>query len=138
MDLQMDEFLANLIEFLYFFGTAAVLTVVFTVIYWAVTSHNELKLIKENSAAAAAAFSGSLIGFVLPLVNVMVTSFGIVEMILWSGVALIVQIIVYFLVLIPMPRISERIEANEISAGIWLGAASLAGGMLNAAAMTPS
>ena len=50
MDLQMDEFLANLIEFLYFFGTAAVLTVVFTVIYWAVTSHNELKLIKENSA----------------------------------------------------------------------------------------
>ncbi len=51
-------------------------------------------------------------------------------------VAMIVQIVVYFLVRIPMPRVSERIEAGEIAAGIWLGVASLVAGILNAASMT--
>ena len=138
MSLQINEFLASLVDFLYFFGVAVVLTIIFMVIYWAVTKHNEFKLIKENSVAAAVAFSGAIIGFALPLVSVMVNSIGISDMVLWGGVALVVQIVVYFLVRLPMPRISERIEANEISAGIWLGSASLVGGMLNAASMTPT
>ena len=138
MSLQINEFLASLVDFLYFFGVAVVLTIIFMVIYWAVTKHNEFKLIKENSVAAAVAFSGAIIGFALPLVSVMVNSIGIVDMVLWGGVALVVQIVVYFFVRLPMPRISERIEANEISAGIWLGSASLVGGMLNAASMTPT
>ena len=138
MSLQINEFLASLVDFLYFFGVAVVLTIIFMVIYWAVTKHNEFKLIKENSVAAAVAFSGAIIGFALPLVSVMVNSIGIIDMVLWGGVALVVQIVVYFLVRLPMPRISERIEANEISAGIWLGSAALVGGMLNAASMTPT
>ena len=136
MNIDLIEFLNSLTEFLIFFVAAAILTILFTVIYWRVTKHDEFKLIKENSVAAAIAFSGSIIGFALPVVSVMLNSVGVVEMILWSIVALIVQIIVYFLVRLPMPRISERIEANEVSAGIWLGAASLVGGMLNAASMT--
>ena len=138
MSLQINEFLASLVDFLYFFGVAVVLTIIFMVIYWAVTKHNEFKLIKENSVAAAVAFSGAIIGFALPLVSVMVNSIWIIDMVLWGGVALVVQIVVYFFVRLPMPRISERIEANEISAGIWLGSASLVGGMLNAASMTPT
>ena len=138
MSLQINEFLASLVDFLYFFGVAVVLTIIFMVIYWAVTKHNEFKLIKENSVAAAVAFSGAIIGFALPLVSVMVNSIGIIDMVLWGGVAVVVQIVVYFFVRLPMPRISERIEANEISAGIWLGSASLVGGMLNAASMTPT
>ena len=138
MSVQINEFLASLVDFLYFFGVAVVLTIIFMVIYWAVTKHNEFKLIKENSVAAAVAFSGAIIGFALPLVSVMVNSIGIIDMVLWGGVALVVQIVVYFFVRLPMPRISERIEANEISAGIWLGSASLVGGMLNAASMTPT
>ena len=138
MSLQINEFLASLVEFLYFFGVAVVLTIIFMVIYWAVTKHNEFKLIKENSVAAAVEFSGAIIGFALPLVSVMVNSIGIIDMVLWGGVAVVVQIVVYFFVRLPMPRISERIEANEISAGIWLGSASLVGGMLNAASMTPT
>ena len=51
--------------------------------------------------------------------------------------ALIAQIVVYLLVRLPMPRVSERIENNEIAAGIWLGAAALTAGILNAASMTP-
>jgi putative membrane protein len=131
-----NDNLTELPEFLMFFGVAAVLVMIFVGVYSTVTRHNELKLIKEKSTAAAIAFSGSLIGFALPLASAMENSVTIFELILWGVVALIVQIIIYLLVRLPMPRISERITENEVAAGIWLGATSLVGGILNAASMT--
>ena len=128
--------LADLQEFLAFFVVAVILTIIFVGVYSTVTRHNEIKLIKEKSTAAAIAFSGSLIGFAMPLASAMMNSVTILEMVVWGVVALIVQIVVYLLVRLPMPRISERITANEVAAGIWLGATSLVGGILNAASMT--
>jgi len=51
-------------------------------------------------------------------------------------IAIAVQIVVYFLVCLPLPKISERIENGETASGMWLGAASLTGGLLNATCMT--
>ena len=136
MSEQIGTFLVSLSEFLIFFVVAAVLTILFVVIYTRVTRHNELALIKQNSRAAAIAFSGSLIGFALPLASTMINSVTVVEMALWGMVALIVQVLVYLLIRLPMPRISERIEADEVAAGIWLGACSMVAGILNAASMT--
>jgi putative membrane protein len=138
MEFQIEEFIGKFGEFFNFFIVAVLLTLIFTVIYWKVTSHNEFKLIKEKSIAAAVAFSGALIGFALPLVSVMLNSTNVIEMVQWAVVAMVIQIFVYFLVRMPMPKISERIESNEVAAGIWLGVASLVGGMLNAASMTSS
>lgn len=128
--------LADLQDFLAFFVVAVILTIIFVGVYSTVTRHNEIKLIKEKSTAAAIAFSGSLIGFAMPLASAMMNSVTILEMVVWGAIALIVQIVVYLLVRLPMPRISERITANEVAAGIWLGATSLVGGILNAASMT--
>ena len=128
--------LADLQDFLAFFVVAVILTIIFVGVYSTVTRHNEIKLIKEKSTAAAIAFSGSLIGFAMPLASAMMNSVTILEMVVWGVVALIVQIVVYLLVRLPMPRISERITANEVAAGIWLGATSLVAGILNAASMT--
>ena len=136
MSEQFGDFLASLSEFLIFFVVAAVLILLFVVIYTRVTRHNELALIKKNSTAAAVAFSGSLIGFALPLASTMISSVTVVELVLWGVVALIVQVLVYLLIRLPMPRISERIEADEVAAGIWLGACSIVAGILNAASMT--
>ena len=136
MNEQFGLFLANLSEFLLFFVAAAALTLIFVVLYTHVTRHNELALIKKNSTAAALAFSGSLIGFALPLASTMINSVTVVEMVLWGLVALIVQVLVYLVIRLPMPRISERIEADEVAAGIWLGSCSIVAGILNAAAMT--
>ena len=136
MNEQFGLFLANLSEFLLFFVAAAALTLIFVILYTRVTRHNELALIKKNSTAAALAFSGSLIGFAVPLASTMVNSVTVVEMVLWGLVALIVQVLVYLVIRLPMPRISERIEADEVAAGIWLGSCSIVAGILNAAAMT--
>ncbi len=132
----MSLFLENLSEFLLFFVVAAVLTVIFVVIYTRITRHNEIALIKQNSTAAAAAFSGSLLGFALPLASTMINSVTITEMVLWGLVALIVQVLVYLLIRLPMPRVSKRIEDGEVAAGIWLGGWSVVAGILNAASMT--
>ena len=121
MDEQLTRYLTDLSDFLGFFVVSLFLVVVFVAVYTNVTRHSEIKLIKENSVAAAVAFSGSMIGFALPLASAMISSSTILEMIIWGVVAMIVQIVVYLLVRLPMPRVSERIENNEIAAGLWLG-----------------
>ena len=136
MNGQLVIFLTNLTEFLLFFVVASVLALFFVFVYTRVTRHHELALIKENSTAAAVAFSGSLIGFALPLASTMINSINIIELVLWGVIALIVQVLVYLLIRLPMPRISERIEADELAAGIWLGTCSIVAGILNAASMT--
>lgn len=134
--MELMESTNGLLLFLAYLGTAAVLTLVYIVIYMWVTPHPEIALIRQNNLAAAIAFAGSLIGFCLPLANIIAGSVGLIDVALWGGVALVVQIVIYFLARLPMPNISQRIEEGELASGIWLGSASLAGGVLNAACMT--
>jgi len=122
--------------FLAYLGTAVVLTLIYVVIYMWVTPHEEIKLIRENNPAAAVAFAGSLIGFSLPLANTIAGSVSLIDCAIWGVIAIVVQIAIYYIARIPMPKISERIEKGEMASGVWLGGASLAGGLLNAACMT--
>ena len=128
--------LAELPWFLAYLATALVLTLVFAVIYTWVTPHAEIKLIRENNLAASLAFAGSLIGFSLPLASAIAQSVALVDCVVWGVIAMVVQIVIYFLIRLPIPKISERIEKGETASGLWLGAASLTGGLLNAASMT--
>jgi len=122
--------------FLAYMGTAVILTLFYIITYIWVTPHPEIKLIRENNLAAALAFGGSLIGFCLPLASSIANSVSIIECAIWGVVAVIIQIIIFYLVCLPIPKISERIEKGEIASGLWLGVTSLAGGLLNAASMT--
>ena len=117
-------------------ATAVVLTLVYVVIYMWVTPHPEIKLIRENNLAASLAFAGSLVGFCLPLASAIANSMSLVDCVVWGAIALVVQIAIFFFVRLPIPKISERIENSEVASGLWLGTASLAGGILNAASMT--
>ena len=83
--------------------------------------------------AAAIALGLSLLGFVLPVVSAIAHSANVVDCLIWSAIALIVQIVA--IVKIPVPNLSARIAAGELAAAIWLGLASLAAGALNAASM---
>jgi putative membrane protein len=77
----------------------------------------------------------SLLGFTLPVVSAIAHSANVVDCLIWSVIALIVQIVVYFLVKIPVPNLSQRIAEGQMAPAIWLGLASLAAGALNAASM---
>ena len=128
--------LSELPWFVAYMATAVVLTLIYVVIYMWVTPHPEIKLIRENNLAASLAFAGSLVGFTLPLASAITNSGALVDTVIWGLIAIVVQIAVFYLVRMPIPKISERIENGEVASGLWLGSASLAGGILNAASMT--
>lgn len=127
--------LAGLPAFLVYFCTALLVVVAYLFVYMRVTPHNEFQLIRDNDPAAAIALGLSLLGFVLPVVSAIAHSANVVDCLIWSLIALIVQIIVFFIVKIPVPNLSARIAAGEMAAAIWLGLSSLAAGALNAACM---
>lgn len=127
--------LAGLPAFLIYLCVAGVLVAAYLYVYMWVTPHDELALLRSNNTAAAIALALSMIGFALPLTSSIGHSDSVIDMTVWGLVALIVQVAVYFLARIVMPDLSQRIANGEIASAIWLGSASVAAGMLNAASM---
>jgi putative membrane protein len=127
--------LAGLPAFLVYFCTAIIAVTAYLLVYTRVTPHNEFQLIRDNDPAAAIALGLSLLGFTLPLVSAIAHSVNVLDCLVWALVALIVQVVVYYLVKIPVPHLSERIAAGEMAPAIWLGLASLSAGALDAASM---
>ena len=121
--------------FFAYLATAVGLTLAYLVIYMWVTPHDEIKLIRDNNMAASLAFGGSLVGFSLPLASAIAHSEALVDCAVWGLIAIVVQIAIFFLIRLPIPKISERIEKGETASGLWLGVTSLTGGLLNAACM---
>ncbi len=123
-------------EFLVYFGLAIAFVAIFLFIYSLITPYAEMKLIREGNAAAAASLSGALVGFSLPLASAIQNSVHPWDMMLWSAIALVVQLLVYFLVRTTMLNVARRIPQGEVASGVVLGAMSVVAGILNAACMT--
>jgi putative membrane protein len=121
--------------FLVYFCTAIISVVAYLLVYTRITPHDEFRLIRDNDPAAAIALGLSLLGFVLPVVSAIAHAANILDCLIWSLIALIVQVAVYYIVKIPVPNLSAKIAAGELAPAIWLGLASLAAGALNAASM---
>ncbi|MDR6870170.1 putative membrane protein [Bosea sp. BE125] len=128
--------MAKLPDFALFFTGSLALAGLYLLIYTLATSHNEFGLIRQNNLAAALSLGLSLIGFALPLSSAIVHSTTIVDLAVWGIVAIIVQLVVYALVRLVLPNLSSRIASGELAAALFLGAASLAAGVINAAAMS--
>jgi putative membrane protein len=127
--------LAGLPAFLVYFCTGLVAVVVYLWVYMRITPHDEFQLIRDNVPAAAISLGLSLLGFVLGVVSAIIHSANVWDCLIWSAIALIVQVAVFYMVRIPVPNLSARIAAGELAPAIWLGLASLAAGALNAASM---
>jgi putative membrane protein len=128
--------LAGLPAFLVYFCVTAIVAIAYLLIYTRITRHDEFALIRANVPGAAVALGLSLIGFALPVASAIAHASDIVDCAIWSVIALIVQLIAYFVARIPVPDLSQRIAAGELAAAIWLGLASVAAGLLSAASMS--
>jgi putative membrane protein len=128
--------LSGLPSFLAYFGLGLVLLGAFLVIYSWVTPYNEISLIRAGNVAAAISLAGAIIGFVLPLASAIAHSVGIIDMLVWGVVALVIQIVVFFIVVRLVPHFAEAISAGRVSAATLLASLAVAVGVLNAACMT--
>ena len=130
------DYLSGFPAFIAHFALAVLFLVIFAAVYTKITHHDELQLIRQGNTAAALSLAGSLIGFSLPLAASVEYSESILDNALWACVSLVVQVAVYCLARLVIDDLSGRIERQEMAAGIWLAAVSIAGGQLAAASMT--
>src|SRR5437763_16392803 len=103
--------LAGLPAFLLYFIVASVLIVAYIFVYTWITPHDEFALIRNNVPGAAISLGMSTVGFALPLTSAIGHANDVIDMTVWGIVALIVQIIAYYLARIPLPDLSQRIPA---------------------------
>lgn len=123
-------------SFALYFLAAIVAEAVFLVVYMGVTRHNEIRLIKEGNVAASVSLAGAVVGFTLPLASVVIHSVSLLDMAVWSVVALVVQVVLFLLADRLLRGLSQKIEENNVAAGITLAASALAIGIINAASMS--
>ena len=123
-------------DFLLYLFAAIVLLALFLAIYVRVTPYRELALIRAGNGAAAASLSGAMLGFIIPLASAIAHSVALVDMVVWGAVALVVQLIAFFVARALMPSLSADIPAGSVAPGVFVGALSLGVGVLNAACMT--
>ena len=109
---------------------------VYVAIYVRITPYPELELIRRGNVAAACSLSGSLLGFAVPLASAVAHSVNLVDMALWALVAMTVQVGAFVAVKLIIPGIARDIAEAKTAQGIFLGALSLAVGVLNAACMS--
>jgi putative membrane protein len=122
-------------DFLLFFTVAMALTGLYLFLYTVSTTHNEFELIRQNNVAAAISLGLSLTGFALPLSSAIVNAKTIVDLLVYGLVAIGIQILVYWLVRLLLNNLSQRIAGGEVASALFLGAASLAAGVVTAASM---
>ena len=122
-------------DFMLFFGAAVALTALYLFVYTISTTHNEFELIRQNNVAAASSLGLSLTGFALPLSSAIINSKTVIDLLVYGIVAIIIQIFVYWLVRLLLNNLSQRIANGEVASALFLGAASLAAGVVTAASM---
>lgn len=132
---QLEAF-QGVVDFAKYFVAALGFLVVFSLIYCKVTPYDELKLVREGKVAPAISFGGAVIGFVLPLHSAITHSVGFMDMLLWSLIALVVQILCFSVVRLIFKDLVQQIEDNRSAAATFLAFFSIAIGLLNAASMT--
>jgi len=129
-------YLSGLPLFAAYFALGLVLLGAFVLIYLRITPYREISLIRSGNSAAAASLGGSIIGFVLPVASSIENSVSLGDMLVWSVVSLIVQLLAFLIARAVIPTISKNVEEGQLASGVFLGAVAIALGLLNAACMT--
>lgn len=136
MDTTSFSYSAAIVAHLVYFGIAIVATVLFVAIYVTVTPHREFKLIRQGNIAAAISLGGALLGYIIPLAKAVSQSESVMDMLLWSAVALVAQLVAYGITRLILPALSSDVHEGKVASGVFLAAMSVGIGLLNAAAMT--
>ncbi|MCF8177793.1 MAG: DUF350 domain-containing protein [Sulfuritalea sp.] len=131
-----EHFLATLPNFLAYLGAAIVLLVGFVAIYLYVTPYDEIRLIRANNTAAAISLSGAVLGFAMPIANVIAHSDTVLDLVFWGVVAGLVQLLAWLLARVALPQLQEDIAAGRVAPATFVATLSLTVGLINAACMT--
>ena len=128
--------LTTLPAFLAYFAVAVVLLALFLLVYLNVTPYHELALIRAGNTAAAISLAGALLGFALPVANVIAHSDTLLGLAAWGVVAGVVQLLAYLVMRFTLPQLNQDIPAGKTAPAVFLAVFSLTIGLINAACMS--
>ena len=132
----LPKLVSTLPSFLSYFAVAIALLAAFLVVYVKVTPYNEFTLIEEGNTAAAISLSGALLGFAMPIANVIAHSDSLLDLAAWGAIAGVIQLLTYLVARLVLPRLAVDIPSGKISEATLLAALSVTIGLINAACMT--
>lgn len=131
----MLDTLSTLPSFLAFLAVSSAVLAAFAAIYVQVTPYREVALIREGNVAAAVSLSGTLVGFALPVANVIRNTRSLADLAIWAVVACLVQLGAYLAARFTLPHLARDIPEGKVAPALFLAALSVAVGLLNAACM---
>lgn len=132
------DWLVTLPNFLTYFGVSAGLFVAFVVAYIFITPHREFTLIKHGNVSAALAFAGTLLGFAIPMKAVLENAVSLADNAIWGVVVLVVQVLTFVAarLIVGWHQLSLSIQQDQRSVALFMAAASMSVGLLNAGAIS--
>jgi len=119
----------------YMLASVAMLAGTVALYAW-ITPYHELRLIRDGNTAAALSLGGTTIGLALPLWSAATYSYGLLDLVVWGGVALAFQVAVFYAATWLLKGFKEGIEADRVGYGAMLGAMSIAVGLVNAGSLS--
>ncbi len=134
--MEFEALFKGLPMFFAYLALGLVLLTIFSFVYLWVTPQDELALIRAGNTAAVLSLGGAVLGFILPLGMVIAQHAKIGNVVLWGVIALVVQVLAFFVARALMPGLSKSIEDGKVAVGAFSGLVSLSIGILNAACQT--
>jgi putative membrane protein len=128
--------LANLPNFLLYFGASVGLFVAFLVAYTAILPLHEWRLIREGNTAVALVLGGAMIGFAIPLSTAIVRSENLADMAVWAVISLVLQLLCFGALRLWRRDAAVSLARGDTAEATLLAAGSVALGLLNAACLT--
>jgi putative membrane protein len=126
-----------LLNFLLYFALALAGWSLAIAVYVRITPYREFELVRQGNLAAACSLSGTALGLAFPLASLVLHAVGVVDFLVWTGIALTAQLGLWaaFRGLL-FRNLGQAIPAGQTSVGLVLGAFSLGLGVLNAACLS--
>jgi len=118
------------------FLVSLALLAVFVMLYTFITPYREMTMIRAGNKAAALSLGGAIVGFVIPVSKAVAQSVSLTDLVVWSAIAFVAQIVAYAVAVALVPHFRRAIADDHLASGILLAALAVAIGILNAAAMT--
>jgi putative membrane protein len=131
----LDTLYSGLPILLGHFSIAILMLSLGIVLYLVITPVNEYRLIQQGNKAAALTLGSAMLGITLPLAAALGSSINFWDIVIWGSVAIILQLLVFFLLDLILRGLAERIKNEEMSAALILGSTKLSVALLNAAAI---
>lgn len=126
------------LNFLSYLGVGLVLLIVGTFLFEITTKNKEFKLISQGNKTAAYVLGGKVLGLSIVLYSAIANSISLIDMVIWGSIAILAQIIVFYLaeILTPTFSLNEAIEKDNQAVGLFLLILSVSIGLTIAGSLT--